>query len=77
MPGVQRTFLMAVLGAGMAMSLSACVVAPVAYREPPPRVAYVAPTYPCPGPGWVWAVHPAYGWGWHHPARGWHRGWRD
>jgi hypothetical protein len=58
-------------------ALSGCVVAPVPYREAPPRVVYVAPTYPSPGVGWVWMAHPVYGWGWHHPDRGWHRGWRD
>lgn len=66
-----------VLGATLA-GMTGCVVAPVRYREaPPPRVVYVAPTYPSPGPGWVWMAHPAYGWGWHHPEHGWHRGWRE
>ena len=36
---------------------------------------YVAPTYVSPGPGYVWEYHARYGWGWHHPQRGWHRGW--
>jgi hypothetical protein len=42
----------------------------------PPNVVYVAPMYPSPGVGFVWEYHPTYGWGWHHPSRGWHRGWR-
>jgi hypothetical protein len=41
----------------------------------PAGVAYVAPTYAVPGPGYLWAYHPRYGWGWNHPAWGWHRGW--
>ncbi|AMO99157.1 hypothetical protein CAter282_1263 [Collimonas arenae] len=41
----------------------------------PPGVVYVEPTYAIPGPGYVWAYHPHYGWGWHHPQYGWHRGW--
>lgn len=53
-------------------ALSGCVVAP-----PTVRPAYVAqPTYASPGPGWVWEYHSYYGWGWHHPHYGWHRGWR-
>ena len=39
-------------------------------------VAYVGPTYAIPGPGYVWAYHANFGWGWHHPQYGWHRGWR-
>jgi hypothetical protein len=41
----------------------------------PPGVTYVAPTYAVPAPGYVWAYHPHYGWGWHHPAWGWRAGW--
>lgn len=41
----------------------------------PAGVAYVAPTYAIPGPGYNWAYHPRYGWGWYHPGWGWHRGW--
>jgi hypothetical protein len=37
---------------------------------------YVEPAYASPGPGWAWEAHPSYGYGWHHPDRGWHRGWR-
>jgi hypothetical protein len=43
---------------------------------PPPGVVYVAPTYAAPAVGFVWAYHPRFGWGWHHPEHGWHRGWR-
>ena len=56
-----------------------CVVAPARVApvyEPPAGVVYVAPTYASPGPGWRWAYHAQYGWGWHHPEYGWHRGWR-
>jgi hypothetical protein len=42
----------------------------------PPGVVYVAPVYPAPAIGYVWEYHPRFGWGWHHPERGWHRGWR-
>jgi len=60
-----------------AASLSACIVAPVRPAfVAPPGVVYVAPVYASPGPGYVWAYHGRYGWGWHHPQYGWHRGWR-
>jgi hypothetical protein len=42
----------------------------------PPGVVYMAPAYPAPAVGFVWAYHPRYGWGWRHPEHGWHRGWR-
>lgn len=42
----------------------------------PPGVVYVAPAYPAPAIGFIWEYHPRYGWGWRHPNRGWHRGWR-
>jgi hypothetical protein len=56
---------------------SGCVVTPprVAIAAPAAAV-YVAPTYASPGVGWVWEFHPQFGWGWHHPQYGWHRGWR-
>lgn len=68
-------------------SLTGCVVAPVparpvvvnpgpVYVAPAPTPVYVAPAYASPGVGWVWIQHPRYGWGWHHPDHGWHRGWR-
>ena len=41
----------------------------------PSGVDYVAPTYNAPGANWAWAYHPRFGWGWHHPERGWHRRW--
>jgi hypothetical protein len=63
--------------------LSGCVVQPAVVRPvypvgygPPSGVVYVAPAYPQPAIGYVWAYHPRYGWGWRHPDRGWHRGWR-
>jgi hypothetical protein len=61
---------------------SACIVVPARRVEPavvtvaPPGVVYVAPTYAIPGPGYVWAYHARFGWGWHHPQYGWHQGWR-
>ena len=68
-------------------SLTGCVVAPVparpvvvnpgpVYVAPAPAPVYVAPAYVSPGVGWVWIQYPRYGWGWHHPDHGWHRGWR-
>ena len=58
-------------------ALAGCVVVPVqpAYVAPS-GVVYVAPSYAVPGPGYVWVYHAHYGWGWHHPHDGWHRGWR-
>lgn len=66
------------LAAGSLAALTGCVVAPVAPAPyvAPAGMAYVAPTYPMPGVGFVWQYHPRYGWGWHHPVYGWHRGWR-
>jgi len=74
---------LAIAIAGLALaSMSGCIVAParpVYYGEggyvAPAGVVYVAPTYASPGPGWVWEYHATYGWGWHHPRYGWHRGW--
>jgi hypothetical protein len=61
----------------LALALSGCIVAPVrpAYAAPA-GVAYVGPAYAVPGPGYAWAYHARFGWGWHSPHRGWHRGWR-
>ncbi|MEO8924987.1 MAG: hypothetical protein ABI330_19545 [Caldimonas sp.] len=55
-----------------------CIVVPATrpVYEAPAGVVYVAPTYASPGPGWRWAYHARYGWGWHHRDYGWHRGWR-
>lgn len=68
----------------IAASLAGCAIEPVAVRPvvhagvyaTPPGVTDVAPTYAMPAPGYVWMHHPHYGWGWHHPELGWHRGWR-
>ena len=58
-------------------AFSGCVVAPVApVYAAPPGVVYIAPTYALPAPGYVWAYHARFGWGWHHSQYGWHRGWR-
>jgi hypothetical protein len=51
---------------------SGCIVAPPRHAA---AAVYVAPDYPAPGPGWNWEFHARYGWGWHHPRYGWHRGW--
>jgi len=62
----------------LAMALSGCVVTPPSVRPvyaAPPGVVYVQPTYVSPGPGYMWSYHSYYGWGWHHPEHGWHRGW--
>jgi hypothetical protein len=71
-----------VAGAALA-ALSGCIVAPArpyyggneGGYVAPAGVVYVAPTYVSPGPGWGWEYHARYGWGWHHPQYGWHRGW--
>lgn len=55
--------------------------APVGAALPPPGVVvpagvvYLPPAYQSPGVGWVWEFNPRFGWGWHHPHYGWHRGW--
>lgn len=54
--------------------LGGCVVA--APPGHPAGVAYIAPTYAIPAPGYEWRYHRTYGWGWWHPHYGWHRGWR-
>jgi len=65
----------------LTLSGAGCIIAPVAPVPPPgvvvpPGVVYVAPAYVAPGPGYYWRYHSGYGWGWHHPEAGWHRGWR-
>lgn len=61
----------------VALGLSGCVVAPVRPAfVAPAGVVYVAPAYAMPGPGFRWAYHARFGWGWHHPNAGWYRGWR-
>ncbi len=60
----------------LAALLGGCVVAPPPGARYPAGVAYVAPTYAIPAPGYEWRYHAAYGWGWWHPRYGWHRGWR-
>ncbi len=65
------------------LSLSACIVAPIAppqpaYQTPQPvAVEPVAPApyYAAPAVGYIWLFNPVYGWGWRHPRHGWHRGW--
>ena len=64
-------------GATLAVLLGGCVVEPVRpVHVAPPGVVYIEPTYASPGPGYAWAYHGGYGWGWFHPNHGWHRGWR-
>ena len=57
----------------LAAILAGCVAAPPAA---PVGVAYVAPSYAIPAPGYEWRYHPYHGWGWWHASYGWHRGWR-
>ena len=65
-------------------SMAGCIVAPArpyyggggGGYVAPAGVVYVAPTYASPGPGWGWEYHAQYGWGWHHPQYGWHKGWK-
>jgi len=78
-----KKFLFAFASIAAVITASGCVVAPVpGYRYgangyyAPAGVAYVAPTYAAPGPGWGWRYHAQVGWGWYHPQYGWHRGWR-
>lgn len=63
----------------LSAAFSGCVVAPArgGYNgyNAPAGVVYVEPNYASPGPGYAWEYHARYGWGWHHPQRGWHRGW--
>ncbi len=61
----------------LASAFSGCVIAPArgGYAAPA-GVVYVEPTYASPGEGYAWEYHPSYGWGWHHPQRGWHKGWQ-
>jgi len=70
---MKKVATLSVLAVALAGGLAGCVVTPVA---PPVRVAYVSPVYPMPAPGYIWVRHSYYGWGWHHPRYGWHRGWR-
>ena len=71
-----------IVAAGLtaAVALAGCIVAPPRVIVPvgvavPPGVVYVSPSYPVPAPGYVWAHHPRYGWGYRHSNYGWHRGW--
>ncbi|MFM7026339.1 MAG: hypothetical protein ACKOWC_09835 [Limnohabitans sp.] len=62
--------------APMVMQPAPVMVAPPPAVMLPPGVVYIAPGYPAPSVGFVWEYHARYGWGWRHPQRGWHRGWR-
>ena len=73
----------AACAAMFAAVLSGCVIAPPVVRPAygpvyvsPPGVVYLAPTYAVPAPGYAWQYNTQFGWGWRHPDRGWHRGWR-
>ncbi|MBC7392369.1 hypothetical protein RCH10_002125 [Variovorax sp. GrIS 2.14] len=66
---------------GLLLATAGCVVAPGPYGAPgpvyvEPPIISVTPTYVSPGVGFIWMQHPRYGYGWHHPQYGWHRGWR-
>ena len=54
-------------------ALGGCAVVPLPGAYVPPGVVYVAPTYPAPGPGYLWDFNVGVGWGWWHPTHGWHR----
>ena len=57
----------------MVSTLTGCAVAPPpAGMVVTPGVAYVAPDYPAPGPGYVWESNGPQGWGWRHPVQGWY-----
>ena len=56
--------------------LTGCVAERAVIRPVPVGTTYTEPSYAIPGPGYVWQQHPQFGWGWHHPSYGWHRGWR-
>jgi hypothetical protein len=75
-----KKLLSLVAGAIVLVSTSGCIVAPARHYGGGVAVApgpvYVEPTYASPGVGFVWELHPRFGWGWHHPGYGWHRGWR-
>ena len=73
-----RQALLLFIASVMLAFTAACVVAPARQGGlvMEPAAVYVEPTYASPGVGWVWEVHPRYGWGWHHPHEGWHKGWR-
>lgn len=75
-PAIRR--LLSVSALATLGTFGGCIVVPPHHAgyATPPGVVYVAPTYVSPGPGWVWQYHGSYGWGWHHPQNGWHRGWR-
>lgn len=65
--------LIALAAAAVLAATSGCVVVPARHAG---GAVYVAPGYDSPGPGYVWQLHGQFGWGWRHPHRGWHRGWR-
>lgn len=77
-----RLFAATALAAAFAAALSGCaggsaIIAAPDYFATPPGVVYVAPDYAIPGPGYSWNFNAnVNAWGWHHPDRGWHRGWR-
>lgn len=58
----------------LCLNLLGCAEQAVSIR--PAAVTVVRPAYPSPGVGYVWAMHPRFGWGWRHPVYGWHQGWR-
>ena len=72
-----KTLLLIGAASVLATTLGGCVVAPArpVYVTPAVAPVYVEPAYASPGIGWAWEYHPRYGWGWHHPEHGWHRGW--
>jgi hypothetical protein len=67
----------AALSSGAILLVSACVGGPSGFGTTVyAPTLYTEPAYPMPGPGFHWAFHANYGWGWHHPSYGWSAGWR-
>ncbi len=58
---------------GWLIILAACVSCTTVVRPARVNTTYVKPVYPIPGPGYIWRLHPTYGWGWYHPRLGWWR----
>ncbi|WP_459992152.1 hypothetical protein [Methylosoma difficile] len=49
--------------------LAGCATGPAVIRP----VTVVRPAYAIPEPGYLWRMHPGFGWGWYHPRFGWYR----
>ncbi len=71
-----KNALLIIVGSVVLAAASGCAVVPARVAVAEPSAVYIGPTYESPGVGYVWEYHARYGWGWHHPVYGWHRGWR-